>query len=103
MWIARIETCLALHPTALIKLRGPLCCHGVETTPCDQPLALPSTQRGGRGMTQNEKRKRQNNETKHFTASTHENSETEQNVERALAARSGEIPVHPHPMSSPER
>jgi hypothetical protein len=53
-------------------------------------------------MTQN-KNKRQNdktNETKHFTASTHENSETEQNVDRALAARSGEIPVHPHPMSS---
>jgi hypothetical protein len=58
---------------------------------------------GGREMTQNEKTTKRQKRTRHFTASTHENSETEQNVDRALAARSGEIPVHPHPMSSPER
>jgi hypothetical protein len=54
-------------------------------------------------MTQNKKKRQNDKKTRHFTASTHENSETEQNVDRALAARSGEIPVHPHPMSSPER
>jgi hypothetical protein len=54
-------------------------------------------------MTQNKKKRQNDKKPRHFTASTHENSETEQNVDRALAARSGEIPVHPHPMSSPER
>jgi hypothetical protein len=61
--------------------------------------------RGGRGMTQNEKRKRQNDKNERDISRLRrtKNSETEQNVDRALAARSGEIPVHPHPMSSPER
>jgi hypothetical protein len=52
-------------------------------------------------MTQNEKERQNERDISRLRRT--KNSGTEQNVDRALAARSGETPVHPHPISSPER